>query len=305
VSAVSATAAWAVGWVGTNLEVGPYGLPRRPLIEHWDGTHWFDQTPTIATSPPGAWFNSVVALAPNDVWAVGERDVATGAGRFRKDSGLPRPAYRGLTLVEHWDGTSWRVVPSPNAVKSPYSGNQLMGVAAVAPDDVWAVGEYDRLLPHWNGNGFFWPYRVTALTEHWDGTAWTIGPAVAHLTSVSDDDPDPSFYGLMGVAASPSGDVLAVAGEVYRLVGAHWNPEYPYVGGANAITAIAHDDAWVVGDAAGVVTGVVPSHWDGQGWTPARPIPAAAASPWAISASGANDIWAVGVLGRSTLHYSC
>jgi hypothetical protein len=110
-----------------------------------------------------------VALAANNVWAVRERRVSTGAARLGE--------YRGVTLIEHWDGTSWRLVHSPDATNDAYSGNQLVAVTAAAPDDLWAVGEYDRRVRRYNGNGVL-PSRVTALSEHWDGTAWNIGPAV-------------------------------------------------------------------------------------------------------------------------------
>ena len=43
------------------------------------------------------------------------------------------------TLTEHWNGTAWSVVASPNLGTSD---NVLYGVAAVAANDVWAVGYY-------------------------------------------------------------------------------------------------------------------------------------------------------------------
>ena len=59
--------------------------------------------------------------------------------------------------MEHWNGTAWSVVPSPNV------GPVLTlshGVAAVSANDVWAVGSYD--------------VTDKALVEHWDGTAWSV-----------------------------------------------------------------------------------------------------------------------------------
>jgi hypothetical protein len=40
------------------------------------------------------------------------------------------------TLIEHWNGTQWSVVPSPNLM----GNNLLRGVAIVSANDVWAVG---------------------------------------------------------------------------------------------------------------------------------------------------------------------
>jgi hypothetical protein len=63
-------------------------------------------------------------VSASDVWTVGNYVIG--------NTGSP-----SLTLTEHWDGTSWSVVPSPNVGTS---GNRLSGVSAIAPNDVWAVG---------------------------------------------------------------------------------------------------------------------------------------------------------------------
>jgi len=80
-----------------------------------------------------------VAVAPNDVWSVGFGADAISGGN--------------LTLTEHWDGTNWLVVSSPNAGSS----SRLRGVAAVAADDVWAVESYST-----NGSG-----SPQTLIEHY------------------------------------------------------------------------------------------------------------------------------------------
>ncbi|HET7247457.1 MAG TPA: hypothetical protein VFJ07_21785, partial [Streptosporangiaceae bacterium] len=91
-----------------------------------------------ASSGPSAWggppppspgtadngFNGVTVLSPCDAWAVG----------FDQDTG-------GLdqTLIEHWDGAAWTVVPSPNV---PGLNNELNAVRAGSPADIWAAGEF-------------------------------------------------------------------------------------------------------------------------------------------------------------------
>jgi hypothetical protein len=113
---------------------------------------------------------AVTALSPANVWAVG-----TGPG-------VPTGGFSAhpTAVVEHWDGTSWTVVPSPNP--NPQGNSLLTAVAAVSGNDVWAVGR--QLLG--------------PFTEHWDGTSWSI---VATPSGVS-------F--LAGMAASSAGTVLAV-----------------------------------------------------------------------------------------------
>ena len=92
--------------------------------------------------------NAASALASNDVWTVG----------YYRDSDFIQH-----TLVEHWNGTAWTVVPSPNV---GISNNQLYGVSALAANDVWAVGEFlDSDLD-----------VEQTLVEHWDGTAWSVVP---------------------------------------------------------------------------------------------------------------------------------
>ena len=69
-------------------------------------------------------FNGVVALAPDNVWAVGSSsDVSDGPT---------------LTLIEHYDGSEWSVVPSPNVgPNSMFQSNRLFGITAVSPTDIW------------------------------------------------------------------------------------------------------------------------------------------------------------------------
>src|SRR5206468_9107024 len=80
-------------------------------------------SPNVGTSDNQ--LRGVAAVSANDVWAVG--DYSNGTGHQQ-------------TLVEHWNGTAWSVVPSPNVGTGH---NVLNGVAAVSANDVWAVGTYE------------------------------------------------------------------------------------------------------------------------------------------------------------------
>jgi hypothetical protein len=143
VAAVSPSAAWAVGFhTVLASQASGLGYTTVPLIESWDGTGWHvDRTPKL---PRGSLLNSVVAVAANDVWAVGVRAHRAAGGSIDR------------TLIEHWDGSSWRVVPSPNIGRATYrranfgwtpaSDNELVSVAAVSADDIWAVGDAGRAL---------------------------------------------------------------------------------------------------------------------------------------------------------------
>src|ERR1700704_4249574 len=66
--------------------------------------------------------SSLAVVNGQDVWAVGDSSVSLDDRS---------------TLIQHWDGAAWALVPSPNG---PNAVNFLLGAAAVAADDVWAVG---------------------------------------------------------------------------------------------------------------------------------------------------------------------
>ena len=96
--------------------------------------------------------SGVDCVTANDCWAVGSWD--------RK--GVSR------TLVEHWNGSDWKVVDSPNADWARDS--RLSAVSCVSSIDCNAVGQasslssYDLDLP------------IDPLFMHWDGSAWTVVP---------------------------------------------------------------------------------------------------------------------------------
>jgi hypothetical protein len=153
-SGASADAANDAGAVGYNAAVID---EHATLAMHWDGTSW----ETVATPNVGQGnneLNGVLALAPDNVWAVG----------FSTPEAPPQQSAT-LTLIEHLDGTSWTVVPSPNVgPNSTYQSNRLFGLTANSPTDIWAFGSF--FDP--SGSG----YQLTLLM-HWIGTNWTIMPS--------------------------------------------------------------------------------------------------------------------------------
>ncbi len=150
VSAISANDAWAVGNYETLNSVS------LTLIEQWNGTQW-----SIVPSPnSGSFFNyliGVTAISSNNAWAVG---IYGGSDSHPFPSG---------TLIEHWDGRHWNIVPNPTSL----SGDVLRGVASASDNpsrpDVWAVG--DRVPPSTSN-----PPPQT-LIERWNGRRWSIVPS--------------------------------------------------------------------------------------------------------------------------------
>lgn len=150
-SADATNDAWAVGFNG------PENDSSRTLAMHFDGTSWrTSNTPSVGSG--ANQLNAVLALASNDVWAVG----------FSTPVAPPKQAAT-LNLIEHFDGTKWSVVPSPNVgPNSIYQSNRLLGLTANSPTDIWAFGSFFLA----DGSG-----QQHTLLLHWDGTSWTIQPS--------------------------------------------------------------------------------------------------------------------------------
>jgi hypothetical protein len=132
-------------WGSLGRDVTSVGQPACPR-------RWSSVAPASALGG----LSDVSALSADDVWAVGP-DEEVGPDSH--------------TLIHHWDGDAWELIPSPDASTTPGSVNLLGGVAAIAPDDVWAVGMAAKSYPLREGN----PARV--FIAHWDGTRWSIVPA--------------------------------------------------------------------------------------------------------------------------------
>jgi hypothetical protein len=133
----------------------------------------------------------VAAVSANDVWAVGD-SLCTSATCGATDNDTAPPE----ALIEHWNGTNWKVVPSP--ILGSYG--QLNGIAAVSASNVWAVGEKGFRR---NSYGSFSPFGT--LIEQWDGTGWNIvsSPNLGSSPGSSENE-------LTGVAAVSASDVWAV-----------------------------------------------------------------------------------------------
>jgi hypothetical protein len=107
IAPVTDTDVWSVGY---GLQDGVYVV----LTQHWDGTAW-NTVPAQMPLDPYSFFEDVIALKSGNVWAVGYS--------------LDDAAVVFSNLIEHWDGTSWRI-PSPNVdLRSNSLSRNLRGVA--------------------------------------------------------------------------------------------------------------------------------------------------------------------------------
>ncbi|MDQ3706141.1 MAG: hypothetical protein M3437_13100 [Chloroflexota bacterium] len=225
----------------------------------------FSSQVTLAPHPPGYVYGAedlylmdVEMVSSNDVWAVG-----TG-GR------------QGNTIIQHWNGFHWSIVPSPRVGQEISSFD---GLAAVNRNDIWAVGQtYSRtdqakhsLVAHWDGSSWSLVqtpdagalHAVTAISStdvwavgdgkslHWDGAVWTMVPAPeGRWESVAASGPRDVW--LAGWTRRALKDSPAIA----RWDGTSWRSipvdDVPRIGSEeegqlHAITAVAKDDVWAVG----------------------------------------------------------
>ena len=257
VAVLSSNDVWAVGRAGNKT-----------LAEHWDGSQWsVVPTPNPPESNNDSELLGVTAIASDDVWAVGY-GTSTGTG--------------WSTLAEHWDGTNWSIVPTPNP-PGQIAGPSLNAVAAAGTNDVWAVG----------GAGLH-NYPGAAVLEHWDGTAWSLAAAPAGTERWSSST-------RLGVAAVASSDVWAVG----DLDSFHWDGSaWVVVGGAQSTVAAAAagaTDVWTVGSYSysdgdytyGPFT--LAYRWSGSSWVRSATVsPTGADAFQGVVAIAPNDVWAVG-----------
>jgi hypothetical protein len=199
--------AWAVGEANGSL------------LEHWNGTAWSQATIPDPDFTPGA-NDSISASSPSDIWVVGSTlntatdefvpealhfngsawsvvampqagtntstigavtDIsATDAWAVGEDIGATS-AVGGSTLIEHWNGSSWNIVPSP----TPGADPGLTGVAARGSSDVYAVGSN---VPSVNGG------TVQGMILRWNGSTWS-----------ADADPTAGSYSPLSAAAAVPG----------------------------------------------------------------------------------------------------
>jgi hypothetical protein len=134
----------------------------------------------------------VAAISSTDVWAVGSSATSATAAP--------------TTLTEHWNGSLWSMVKSPDASNAAtLGGDQLTAVTAVSADDVWAVGYIGTPGVSYSAQGAQSTAAQT-LTEHWNGTAWSVvnAPDVAARDGVEPWDV------LTSIVAISTDDVWAV-----------------------------------------------------------------------------------------------
>ncbi len=237
----------------------------------------------VGTTDDSNQFNAVAVIAPTNAWAVGH--FLGGVGSTPGTSNLQ-------SIIEHFNGASWSLVPNPN----PHDANRLDGISADSASDVWAVGLSDT------NDGVTFP-----LVEHFNGVSWSEVSVVNPGTQIV----------LRGVAALSPTNVWIVgftnttntppATVIEHFDGRAWSivpSPSPGVQGSflAAITAVSPTDIWAVGSATVQGNGYVveqslTEHWNGTSWSVVATPSTGEGNLVGVSASSSTDVWAVGDAG--------
>ncbi len=273
VAVLSPCRAWAVGSYSD-------GTADQSLVLRWTGSAWKHvSSPNPGGSSHDNILQGVTAITAGNAWAVGGYTIGAG---FQ-------------TLIERWNGTSWKKVASPNP-GGPARDNFLEAVTATSAGNAWAVGSY--------GNGT----AIQTLIEHWNGTSWK---------KVASPDPGGQARNnfLTGVTATSAGNAWAVGkyfnGTGYQTMVLRWNgtswkkvasPNPAGPAGNHALAGVAAtsaDNAWAVGSyAVGTAVHTLIMHWNGKAWKKvASPNPGSTTAHnflFGVAATSAGNAWAVG-----------
>ena len=259
IAAIASNDIWAVGSTSLGDQYGDTGA----LLEHWDGTTWKIVPAPLPPRKPGMYLlKSVVAIATNDVWAVG----------------IFAFPFDNVPLALHWNGSVWSVVEMPAPLiytpEGSYSQAQLYSVTAISSNDVWAVGTYDL--------GSF------PVIEHWDGNTWNIIDAPANSGQPT---------ALQSVSADSTGDLWIAGSSGGQPFIAQWNagswqvipPPPSTTGYFSAIKVVNQTSIWAINGNTNIW------HWDGTAWTS---VPNAAPTNGVLSAIASTGSF-VGAVGTT------
>ena len=273
VTALSPTNVWAVGTISNNPYTSEYRY-NDSYVQRWDGVRWSVVEDAVAGS--SKLFG--VAGVEGEIWAVG---------------GFDTPQ----TLAEKWDGSRWSVASTPNPGRAH---NSLIAMDVLAPDNIWAVGQYDFYYPYGGGGS-----NTRPLIQHWDGTRWSNVPVPypSSLETLMDDIKAISANDIWAVGKTGSGGSFFT----YTL---HWDGrEWTQIPSPNAnesphyleaVDGTAWNNVWAVGFIFGQYPGQSDQtfimHWNGLAWNiiPSPNVEGASNQIQDIEVLSLNSAWAVG-----------
>ncbi|MER6944229.1 hypothetical protein ABT294_09420 [Nonomuraea sp. NPDC000554] len=247
--------AWAVGY-----EDGAEDRAGLPFVERWDGSVWKKVTPRAREQ----YVNGFDMDGPDDIWLVGDE-------------------------AAHWDGRRWSYsTPAESTDNSWLTDVSIDGGRAVVVGTDWA--DDTSFAVEWTGRRFekraAVPGVFAAVTAR-RGQVWVVGTDLRN--------------GCSGIRPAVW---HAARGAKYTQMPL---PDVPG-GYLNQVLQISPDDVWAVGGIGGEQTRwfdcrtedveveqpeALVMHWDGSSWQRVA-VPGGNGPLESVTASGADDVWAVG-----------
>jgi hypothetical protein len=221
------------------------------------GTAIFSAGPVDAATPSTGRNTSVSVSASAVVDFADLADISCPSARSCFAFGYTNVGQSTKTLIEHWDGTSWSVMASPNSA-SP--ATFLFGGTCASTTRCLAVGEA-------MGSS------TKTFVLSWDGSVWTAVPTPAL--------PGTSFSNLHSVSCTSAANCFAVGtlglngstrGLVERWNGTTWSfVKSPNAAGATnsgfyGVTCADAKHCYAVGVANGNVPKAIIETWNGTRW---------------------------------------
>jgi hypothetical protein len=294
VDELSPSDVWAVGH-----SEGDSGVTSDlPLTEHFNGTNWSIAAGVSLPAGASGVLNAIGGSGPDDLWAVGYM--------------LSADESQESLLIEHYNGTQWKIVPFPTEFNVCDSGLSdcfldATAVAASAPDNAWLAGnvaqpnDTQHVLAHWNGKS--WSVSTAPCLE---GTAVATcnpeGTDLNHLTGLTVLSPTDAW------ASGSEGNVNDENFNIPYVL--HWNgtswslTTTPNMGGEgsllNAISAVSASDIWAVGQVQQLNGGIqtLTEQFNGTAWAVvASPSPGTAPTDDGldgVASAGSGQVFAAG-----------
>ena len=272
VSCPTAASCTAVGDYGSSTGV-------HTLVLHSSAGHWTIQPSPDLAGANDNLLNAVSCQTPTSCTAVGYTVSSTSRVR---------------ALAEQWDGTTWRIVPTPLPTGATWV--EMAGVSCPAAGACIAVGG----LIKGGVNA-----QEQPLSEAWNGTAWSVLPTP---NPHAENGSDLSSVSCTSIAACTAGGGYAYADVAQSVFAFRWNgtswtmQNQPNPGGQsinsdNAVSCGGPHDCTVAGSWINISALPLAQHWNGTRWIglkPPTPPPAVQAQFNGVSCPAAADCRAVG-----------
>jgi hypothetical protein len=217
---------------------GAIGIPASASVPVSASARGWSVTPSPNPVMPTGQLFWVSCPAANSCMAVGTYTKASGAG---------------VTLAERWDGSKWRIQPTPSPSGAAWSN--LFGVSCVSASACEAVGTTA------SRSG-----ALKVLAERWNGSRWQIQPA-----------PSPAGGGqLNGVSCSSPSACTAVGGTpqgtprktlVERWNGSRWQIQSAPSPAGAFLSGVACTSLTACTAVGGSNAGTLAERWNGTTWS--------------------------------------